>query len=97
MRYNLWHDKVIVGDVTTDKPLVKGDIVQTVWRVVDAAWSVDARDSTNSVPSGNVLVEPFDPEHIAEAEPEDAMPPKREYVSTGVRTRRPRVLRRPIR
>jgi hypothetical protein len=96
MRYNLWHDKVIVGDVTTDKPLVRGDIVQTAWRVVDAAWTVDARDNTNTRSSGDVLVEPVNPEHIAEAEPEDATPP-REFVTTGVRTRRPRVLRRPIR
>jgi len=63
MRYNLWRDKVIVGDITTDKPLVKGDIVQTVWRVVGDAWSQDSLDPTNSVSSGNVFVEPVNPEH----------------------------------
>lgn len=58
MRYNLWHDYVIVGEIISDKLLVKGEIVQTVWRVIDAAWQVDAGDPTNSVSSGNVLVEP---------------------------------------
>lgn len=65
MRYNLWRDKVRIGDITTDKPLVKGDIVQTVWRVVDAAWQADAGDTTNSVSSGDVLVEPVNPEQIS--------------------------------
>jgi hypothetical protein len=65
MRYNLWRDegRVRVGDVTTDKPLVKGDIVQKVWRVIDPMWSADAGDPTNSVSSGDVLVEPVEPEH----------------------------------
>lgn len=65
MKYNLWRDKVRIGDITTDKPLVKGDIVQTVWRVVDAAWQADAGDPTNSVSSGDVLVEPVNPEQIS--------------------------------
>jgi len=63
MRYNLWRDKVRIGDITSDKPLVKGDIVKTVWRVVDAAWQSDALDPTNSVSSGDVLVEPVDQKH----------------------------------
>jgi hypothetical protein len=58
MRSNLWCDNGKVGEIISDKPLVKGDIVQTVWRVVDAYWQVDAGDPTNSVSSGNVLVEP---------------------------------------
>lgn len=58
MKYNLWHDKVRIGDITTDKPPVKGDIIKTGWRVVDAAWQVDAGDPTNRVSSGDVLVEP---------------------------------------
>jgi|HubBroStandDraft_6_1064221.scaffolds.fasta_scaffold5225376_1 hypothetical protein len=72
MRFNLWHNKTIVGDVISDKPLVKGEIVKTVWRVVDDGrspgdngWQVDAGDPTNSVSSGNVLVEPVDPEQIS--------------------------------
>jgi hypothetical protein len=61
MRFNLWHDKVKVGEVITDKPLVKGDLVQTGWRVVGDGWQVDAADPTNSVSSGNVQVEPATP------------------------------------
>jgi hypothetical protein len=62
MRYNLWQRDIgRVGEAISDRPLVKGDIVQIVWRVVDAFWSVDAGDSTNSVSSGNVLVEPANP------------------------------------
>lgn len=34
MRFNLWHNKVKVGEGITDKPLVKGDLVQTGWSVV---------------------------------------------------------------
>lgn len=65
MLYKLWREKVRVGEVISDKPLVKGDIVQTVWRVVEPAWSVDAGDSTNARSSGDVLVEPVSPEHIS--------------------------------
>jgi hypothetical protein len=65
MLYNLWREKVRVGEVISDKPLVRGDIVQTVWRVVEPAWSVDAGDSTNTRSSGDVLVEPVNPEHIS--------------------------------
>jgi hypothetical protein len=63
--YKLWREgKVRVGEVITDKPLAKGDIVQTVWRVVEPAWAVDAGDSTNTRSSGGVLVEPVSPEHM---------------------------------
>jgi len=62
VKYNLWQDKVRVGEVLSEKPLVKDDIVQTRWRVIDAAWHADARESTNTVSSGDVLVEPVDPE-----------------------------------
>jgi hypothetical protein len=65
MKYNLWRDKIRVGEVFRDEPLVKGEIVQKVWRVVDAAWFVDAGDSTNSVSSGDVLVELVNPERIS--------------------------------
>lgn len=59
MRYTLWREgRVRICDVITDKPLVKGDIVHTDWRVVDPAWQADVRDPTNSVSSGDVLVEP---------------------------------------
>jgi hypothetical protein len=58
LRYNLWRNRIRVCEVIIDKPLVKGDIIQHDWRVVDAAWQADARDPTNSVSSGDVLVEP---------------------------------------
>jgi hypothetical protein len=53
-------DNVKVGEVISDKPPVKGDIVKTVWRVVDDAWQADTL--TNRVSSGDILVEPVDPE-----------------------------------
>jgi hypothetical protein len=61
MKYNLWQDKIRIGEVVTDKPLVKGDIVLAAWRVVDAGWQADARDPTNRVSSGDILVEPVNP------------------------------------
>ena len=58
MLFNLWNDKGRIGDVITDKPLVKGDIVKKVWRVVDPKWSTESHDPTNSVSSGDIFVEP---------------------------------------